>query len=570
MTLARDTADFAYTVTEKGELVNDNDWTGKNEWQNIAHFSGVINGMEIMPQFQGISFGEIGATNGRAGILYFNDTNGDVFLQNGNIDIAANQHAIGSTVDGPKWWDGTTVHDILFGSGGGGVDPTADNTWTGINEFLGPARHNLNNGTQFGLDFGVKDSAGGCSSLYQLSNGNIWLLSEANTELQTNVHGFGSSPTLARWYDGTSTYNIVTTNGGTWAGNHTWSGTHTFSNTIVGSVNGDAKTLDGASKSSTAGNNTIVQRSSAGYIFSNYINTTANVTTASPSHIWVEQSSDSYHRKQTQAQFKTNLSLVSHNANNTFSQHQYWNNARYCYFHGSNSNQMWVGCSGGASYHRVNVGHMYLEGYAAASSSVLIRCVSSGTTLRSVIVAQAGTAPYARLYQGNSVEKLRTTSGGIAVYGAVTATGNVTAYSSDERLKNIIDRIDPEKALKNVCKWAKVKYQWNETAQQLAGYDGDKTEIGLLANEIAIDYPELTPLAPFDYHRDYHKTQEGDDPSWTENPNKSKSGKDYKTLDYGRLITVQAAAIEALSNKCDKLESEIAMLKDMIVKNCAM
>lgn len=57
--------------------------------------------------------------------------------------------------------------------------------------------------------------------------------------------------------------------------------------------------------------NTLVLRDTSGYISTNYINSTADVTTATPSHIWMSQSSDNYLRKQTPARFIANLGLAT-------------------------------------------------------------------------------------------------------------------------------------------------------------------------------------------------------------------------------------------------------------------
>lgn len=136
----------------------------------------------------------------------------------------------------------------------------------------------------------------------------------------------------------------------------------------------------------------------------------------------------------------------------------------------------------------------------------------------------------------------------------IAATSNVTAYYSDERLKDIIEDIDPEEALKSVVSWRKVRYTANELASQLAGYDTSKKEIGLLAGEIQKTYPELTPLAPFDYetHEDGTIT--------------SKSGEDYKTLDYERVVAVQAAAITQLHIEIEELKSCLNYLKKQFEK----
>ena len=127
----------------------------------------------------------------------------------------------------------------------------------------------------------------------------------------------------------------------------------------------------------------------------------------------------------------------------------------------------------------------------------------------------------------------------------IIATGNVQAYYSDARLKDITEELDTASALEAVCKWKKVRYTANETAHELGGYDTKKKEIGLLAQEIEEDYPELTSLAPFD-----HEVKEDGEIV-------SKSGENYKTLDYERVITVQAAAIEELNKKIEALTKRL-------------
>ena len=67
-------------------------------------------------------------------------------------------------------------------------------------------------------------------------------------------------------------------------------------------------------------------------------------------------------------------------------------------------------------------------------------------------------------------------------------------------------------------------------------------EVGLLAGEIQKDYPELTPLAPIDMG---------------ETDEDSVSGENYKTLNYERIVAVQAAAIEALNAKVEALAAKL-------------
>lgn len=78
------------------------------------------------------------------------------------------------------------------------------------------------------------------------------------------------------------------------------------------SVGGD---IDGANVSDTAGNSTIVKRTSSGYIRANYYNTTAADTSTTPSHVYVETGSDGYIRPQTWATFSDKIADYGSNSN---------------------------------------------------------------------------------------------------------------------------------------------------------------------------------------------------------------------------------------------------------------
>jgi len=65
--------------------------------------------------------------------------------------------------------------------------------------------------------------------------------------------------------------------------------------------------LDGYHASQAAGNNTVVVRSAAGYIFCNYLNCTSGETSSNPTHYIVETGNDSYLRQMTPAIFISNL-----------------------------------------------------------------------------------------------------------------------------------------------------------------------------------------------------------------------------------------------------------------------
>ena len=74
----------------------------------------------------------------------------------------------------------------------------------------------------------------------------------------------------------------------------------TLIKTVDGSGSGlDADTLDGRNLSTSASNNTVVQRNSSGYIYANYFNTTANDVTSGITKIMVETGNDNFIRHGT-------------------------------------------------------------------------------------------------------------------------------------------------------------------------------------------------------------------------------------------------------------------------------
>jgi hypothetical protein len=106
--------------------------------------------------------------------------------------------------------------------------------------------------------------------------------------------------------------------------------------------------------------------------------------------------------------------------------------------------------------------------------------------------------------------------------------GDVIAYYSDERLKK--DIVPIESALEKISKIGGYYYKPNELALQLIDTEDPKKKIGVLAQEIQKVFPEVIEKAPFDMDHD----------------GTSKSGEDYLTVKYERLVPVLIEAIKEL------------------------
>ena len=90
----------------------------------------------------------------------------------------------------------------------------------------------------------------------------------------------------------------------------------------------------------------------------------------------------------------------------------------------------------------------------------------------------------------NNVTKFETTSGGVAVTGALTATGDITAfYTSDKTLKTNIENIP--NPIDKVMELNGVYYNWTQEAQDKYDHLGEEKEVGVIAQQVEKVLPEL-------------------------------------------------------------------------------
>jgi hypothetical protein len=148
----------------------------------------------------------------------------------------------------------------------------------------------------------------------------------------------------------------------------------------------------------------------------------------------------------------------------------------------------------------------------------------------------------------NGVAKAATISTGFSITGEMRATGEVTAYFSDERLKTFNGKITG--ALDKVKTLNGYLYVENDTAKSL-GFENDKQQVGVSAQEVQKVLPEAVGFAPVDI-----------DPVTGE----SISGEDYLTVKYERLVPLLIEAIKEQDAKIENQAAEIAELKDLVKK----
>jgi hypothetical protein len=180
-----------------------------------------------------------------------------------------------------------------------------------------------------------------------------------------------------------------------------------------------------------------------------------------------------------------------------------------------------------------------VTGNAATSSSCTGNAAtSSSCSGNSTTATTASALNTANNYQGNSFG-VGTAASGTA--GEIRATNNITAYYSDERLKDVLGPIVDALAAVNTL--SGVRYKANAVAGSF-GYNTERVEVGVLAQEVAAVLPEVVVPAPFDI------AQADDGTEF------SLSGQGYLTVHYERIVPLLIEAIKELSAKVAVLENK--------------
>ena len=208
------------------------------------------------------------------------------------------------------------------------------------------------------------------------------------------------------------------------------------------------------------------------------------------------------------------------------------------------NNGQWVGSAPvyGTVFYDTNNGAYYLDPSSTGTSLNVAGTAYFGSWVRTY--GQTGLynqtygggiymvdSTYVRIYNGKA----------LYVPNQILATSNITAYYSDERLKTKTGSID--NPLEKIESLSGFYYVENETAKKY-GYKNDKQQVGLSAQEVQKVVPEAVSLAPFDVEPD----EEGN--------SISKTGENYLTVDYSKLVPLLVEAIKELKKQVEELKGE--------------
>ena len=187
-------------------------------------------------------------------------------------------------------------------------------------------------------------------------------------------------------------------------------------------------------------------------------------------------------------------------------------------------------------------------GTATSTNNISTGEVASGST-KTLNIGTSGVSGYTTTITiGSSVTGSTNTT---AIYGSlgigtaadtpngsVRAVGTITSNYSDERLKTNIQVIP--NALEKVCSLRGVTYTANTLAESF-GYTNKEIQVGVLSQDLEKVLPEVVKPAPFDR-------------IFIEGIEISKSGQEYKTVHYERIVPLLIEAIKELNSQVKELK----------------
>ncbi len=178
------------------------------------------------------------------------------------------------------------------------------------------------------------------------------------------------------------------------------------------------------------------------------------------------------------------------------------------------------------------------------SADITVVTAGTGVSVSGTAVSIGQAVGTASNVQFNS---LGVGTAGSGTAGQIRATNEITAYYSDKRLKENIKPI--ENALAKTLALHGVTYNANDVAESF-GYTNKETQVGLLAQDVKAVLPEVVVPAPFDI-----AVKDGKEVS--------KSGEDYMTVKYEKIVALLVEAIKELNDKVESLEAQLGGSKTL-------
>lgn len=188
----------------------------------------------------------------------------------------------------------------------------------------------------------------------------------------------------------------------------------------------------------------------------------------------------------------------------------------------------------------ISTTNLTLTGTVTGGNASFVNIAYSGTLTGTGATSSGATTATTLVVTGNARNNslgVGTTASGVT--GEIRATGTITASYSDERLKT--DLYTLPFALDRVLKLRGVTYRPNDLAKSY-GFSDDRMQVGVLAQDVARLLPEAVSPAPFDIGQNEDGSEF------------SKSGQNYLTVNYEKIVPLLIEAIKELTKRVEALE----------------
>jgi hypothetical protein len=175
-----------------------------------------------------------------------------------------------------------------------------------------------------------------------------------------------------------------------------------------------------------------------------------------------------------------------------------------------------------------------LTGAGSGITAINMDNAGSGT----LAVTRGGTGTTTSTGTGSVVRSVAPTLTGTTTVAVLNATGDITAFSSDDRLKTKTGTLMD--ALDKVCTLDTFTYTHNDLARSF-GFTDNRQYVGISAQQVQKVLPETIRRAPFD----------------SDGGEKSKSGQDYLTVQYDRIVPLLIEALKEERKAREALEESL-------------
>jgi hypothetical protein len=348
-------------------------------------------------------------------------------------------------------------------------------------------------------------------------NGTVKL---ATTSTGVTITGTATATTFSGTLSGNAT---SATTAGSCTGN---SATATLASTVTVNSSSSAAWYDAlwASGNTVYGQSNVEIYPAGGYLRAVYLNMSHASTTRSSDSVFFS-SADDYIRKNNATGFRASLNVPTRT--------------------GGDASGTWGINITGSSASATTAGSC--TGNAASATEVRVVADAAGNRALVLTVADGNTDTTATLYKDSGTSAYFNTSNNTLVVptlsatSSITSAGNITAYSSDSRLK--LNQTPIDGALNKVMSIGGYTFDWDmDKCDSLDFKPANVHEHGVIAQEIETVVPDAVCDAPFDRDIDGN----------------SISGDEYKTVRYERLVPLLIEAIKEQQAQIDELKEIIS------------